>query len=286
MKKNLFQKNKRIICAFSLALSIVIAAAALSSCSIFGSGNAEKIPVLAYHKLIPAGSERGSGLEIDEAKFDKQMKYLHDKGYKTLTMDEFYKWHAGEIELPKKSVLITFDDGYYSMYYLVYPILKKYDQAATVFCIGRHIGETTDEFDYTDNVQDHYIGMDKIEEIRRDYPKFEFDSHTYIMHDRVNDEKPAEVFTKDQIMEDCKKMESMGFKDYLAYPWGTYTETMQEALKDSGIKMAFAYDPYYYALRSDDAYAVNRIKIGGGIGMREFKKIVKGKDKDCNNPDA
>ena len=286
MKKLLLQKYNRIICAILLALVAFIATATLNACSFIGGGNAEKIPVLAYHKLIPAGTDRNSGLEIDEAKFEKQMKYLHDKGYKTLTLDEFYQWHAGEIELPKKSVLITFDDGYYSMYYLVYPILKKYDQAATVFCIGRHIEDTTDEFDYTDNIQDHYIGMDKIEEIRKDYPKFEFQSHTYIMHDKVDGEKPAEVFTKEQMLEDCKTMESRGFTPYLAYPWGTYTEKMQEALKEGGIKMAFAYDPYYYALRSDDTYAINRIKIGGGIGMREFKKIIKGKDKGCNNPDA
>lgn len=278
MFRRLVSKRNKLITLIMLCMVTVLLPVIMTSCE--SRGNAEKIPVLAYHKLIPAGSERNSGLEIDEAKFEKQMKWLSDHGYKTLTLDEFYQWHAGMKELPKKSVLITFDDGYYSMYYLVYPILKKYDQAATVFCIGRHIGETTDEFDYNDNVQDHYMGMDKIEEIRKDYPKFEIQSHTFIMHDKTDDgEKPAEVFSYEQIMEDCKKMEPFGCT-YLAYPWGTYSETMQKALKDSGYKMAFAYDPFYYALPSDDTYAVNRIKIGGGISMREFKKIVKGKDSD------
>lgn len=267
-----------------ICILIIAAGVMLSGCSA-SSANADKIPVLAYHKLVPAGSERGSGLEIDEAKFDKQMKYLHDKGYKTLTMDEFYQWHSGEIELPEKSVLITFDDGYYSMYYLVYPILKKYDFAATVFVIGKHIEKTTDEFDYTDNVVDHYLGEDKISEIRRDYPKFQIESHTYAMHSRVDGEKPADVFTLEQMLADCKKMEPYGF-EYAAYPWGTYTETMQEAFKESGIRMAFAYNPYYYALRSDDTYAINRIKIGGGISMDDFKKIVKGKDSEYDNPAA
>lgn len=277
-------KMPKVLAMIMLCMVIVLLPLAATSCS--SRGNAEKIPVLAYHKLVPEGTERNSGLEIDAGKFEKQMKWLSDKGYKTLTLDEFYQWHAGMKELPEKSVLITFDDGYYSMYYLVYPILKKYDQAATVFCIGRHIGETTDEFDYEDNVQDHYMGKDKIEEIKKDYPKFEIQSHTFKMHDKTDDgEKPAEVFTHDQIVKDCKKMEPYGC-EYLAYPWGTYSETMQEALKDSGYKMAFAYDPFYYALRSDDSYAVNRIKIGGGISMRDFKKIVKGKDGDYDNPDA
>lgn len=274
MKKNILITIAVILC---LCFSF-------SSCSA-DSGNAEKIPVLAYHKLIPAGTERGSGLEIEDSEFEKQMKWLHDKGYKTLSLDEFYKWHAGEIELPKKSVLITFDDGYYSMYYLVYPILKKYDQSATVFIRGRLIRNTTDEFDYSDNVKNHYMGKDVIDEIRRDYPKFELESHTFDMHDKVDGEKPAESFTYEQIVDDCKKMQPYGFT-YLAYPWGTYSDTMQKAIKDSGYKMAFAYDPFYYALRSDDTYAVNRIKISGGISMRDFKKIVKGKSKKYNNPDA
>ena len=56
--------------------------------------------------------------------------------------------------------------------------------------------------------------------------------------------------------------------------------------KDSGYKMAFSYRPFYYATRSDDQYAVNRIKIGGKMELKEFKKIVNGKDKEYINPDA
>jgi peptidoglycan/xylan/chitin deacetylase (PgdA/CDA1 family) len=46
----------------------------------------------------------------------------------------------GEIQLPDKTVCITFDDGHKSNYQYVFPILKKYNLKATIFLIT---GQTT-----------------------------------------------------------------------------------------------------------------------------------------------
>ena len=235
---------------------------------------AQKIPVLTYHKIVPTGTEFETGLLITEETFDQQMKYLHDNGFTTLTPEEFYEWHAGKKEFPVKTVMVTFDDGFYGTYHLAYPIIKKYGQAATVFCIGKNINNTTDPFDPTDR-KDHYIGKDVIEMMREEYPRFTFESHTFDLHRRRKGKKPAESFTYEQFMEDCAKNEPYGFK-YIAYPWGTYSETMQNAIRDSGYKMAFTYGPFYYSKRTDDTFAVNRIKINGTKPLEDFIKIVNG----------
>ena len=245
---------------------------------------AQKIPIITYHKIIPKGHTFTSTLLVTEDTFEEHMKYLHDNGYKTITPDEFYQWHKGKKEFPVKTVMVTFDDGFYGTYYLAYPIIKKYDQAATVFCIGKNSEGVTDEFD-PDAPKDHYVRQDVIEKMRTEYPRFSFESHTYDMHNRVDGKKPAKGFTYEQIVEDCKKCDKFGFR-YLAYPWGTYSKKMQRALKDSGYKMAFAYRPFYYALRSDDRYAVNRLKISGKITMDNFIRIVSGEAEEMNNPDA
>ena len=153
---------------------------------------------------MPAGTEFETSLLIAEDTFDEQMKYLHDNGFTTLTLDEFYDWYKGDIEVPEKSVVVTFDDGYYGTYYLAYPIIKKYDQAATVFCIGHHIDEITAEWD-PNETEDHYICADVIEEMRQEYPRFSFESHTFNMHKEIDDEHPVNVFTYDQMMEDYMK---------------------------------------------------------------------------------
>ena len=242
-----------------------------------------EIPILAYHKIVPTGTDFESGLLIAEDDFDAQMKYLHDNGFTTLTLDEFYDWYQGK-DVPEKSVVITFDDGFYGTYYIAYPIIKKYEQAATVFCIGKNIKDTTDEWDPKAD-KDHYIGLDVIENMRKEYPRFTFESHTYDMHNKIDGKHPVKVLTYDQMMEDIKKNERCGFK-YLAYPWGDHNDTIKKALKDSGYKMAFNYRPFYYATRDDDMYAINRIKISGKIKMKDFKRIVNLEDDECRNPDA
>ncbi len=242
------------------------------------SDYAQKIPILAYHKVIPAGWEFNSSLNITADVLEEHFAYLHDNGFKTLTLDEFYEWHAGRLEVPVKSCVITFDDGFYGAYYLSYPIIKKFDQAATMFLIGKNIEDETHPYTpEEDGEQNHYVGKDVIDQVREDYPKFEFESHTFAMHNRVGGEEPALVYSYDQIMDDIAQNEKFGFR-YLAYPCGDYSETIQKALKDSGYKMAFAYDPFHYAKRSDDTYAVSRIKIPGKIEMDKFIRIVNGEE--------
>lgn len=280
MKRN--HSFKTLITPFIILISVLL----LTACSGGGEDGdqktAQRIPVLTYHKIVASGVEFKSDLLISEDTFDEQMKYLHDKGFKTLTMDEFYDWYKGG-DVPEKSVVITFDDGYYGDYYLAYPILKKYGQSATVFCIGHHIVEETPTAEWSTELEpNHYIGEDKIAEIREEYPAFALESHSFDMHRKKKGKHPVDIFSYDEMIEDIEKNAPYGFT-YMAYPWGDYNETMQKALADSGYKMAFTYGDYYYATRNDDQYAVNRIKIGGKMKMRKFKKIVNQKYDDYIN---
>ncbi len=221
---------------------------------------------------------------VEEGIFDDQMKYLHDNGYTTLTPDEFYQWHAGEKEFPKKSVMITIDDGCYDAYYIAYPIIKKYGFSATVFCIGKNLAGVTPEYNTDVNVND-YVREDVISKVREEYPRFYFESHTYNMHKRVDGKPPVSVFTYDQMMDDFNENAKYEFS-YLAYPWGNYSDTVWQVLEDCNYKMAFTYKPYYYALRSDNKYAVNRIKIPGNLPLDTFIDICEGKSASRDNPEA
>ena len=240
---------------------------------------AEMIPVLAYHKIKPWDkNDEATTLEMFDTTFEEEMNYLKDNGFTTLTLDEFYQWYMGEIEVPKKSVLITFDDGYYGTYYYAYPVIKKNEQAATVFTIGHLIEDKTAEWD-PEADEDHYIGLDVIEEARNEYPRYSYESHTFNMHKKIDGEHPADVFTKDEMVEDIRSNEKYGFT-YLAYPWGDYNKNFQDALKENGYKMAFGYRPFIYATRNDDQYAINRIRISGNCKLKEFKEIVNCRSKE------
>lgn len=280
------KQNHRSYSIFAAGLVVGLLCFVVAGCSGIKSAEAEKtpemIPVLTYHKIVASGVEFENNTLISEDTFDEQMKYLHDKGFTTLTMDEFYDWYKGG-DVPEKSVVVTFDDGYYGSYYLAYPILKKYGQAATVFVIGHHVEDTTDE--WSEELEpNHYVGRDVINEVRKEYPEFGFESHTFDMHRKIDGKHPVDVFTYDQMIEDINKNAEFSYK-YLAYPWGDFNETMQKALADSGYKMAFTYGNNYYATRNDDQYAVNRVKISGKMKLKKFKKIVNLKEKEYISAD-
>ena len=102
--------------------------------------NAKYVPILIYHNLTD-GSGPADSANLDVNIFREQMQYLHDNGYTTITPEQLQAWINGTAQLPPKSIMITFDDGYESVYTLGYPILKQYNMKATVFIVTRSIAD-------------------------------------------------------------------------------------------------------------------------------------------------
>ena len=238
---------------------------------------AQKIPVLTYHDLVPEGYEIVNGLTVPENVFREQMDYLKDEGFRTLSLDEFYQWYKGKLEVPERSCVVTFDDGAYEIYYLAYPIIRENDQCATEFCIGHHLDESngvTAPYTPEDGIARRY-GTDVLEKMRSEYPKFACESHTYNMHKRIDGYKPVNKLTYEEMLEDFQKNEKYDFH-YLAYPWGASNKDMRKAAKASGYRLGFGYGPFRYARRTDNPFNVRRIKVSAYYSMDTFREIVNG----------
>ncbi len=233
---------------------------------------AKKIPILTFHRIVSDEIKnnyfRNYQWVAKVSDFEKQMKYLYDNDYKTLSIDEFRNWYDGNIEYPKKTVLITFDDGDYEIYYLVLPILKKYNFKATSFIVGSRTKLTT--FPFINTYESKYLGLDKIKEVGRNYPNLEFQSHSYNLHYRSPSNMPIE-YSKDyyDLTSDFINNMKFGFK-YIAYPYGAYTKEIILAAKNSNIEMGFTFDKYVCATRNSPRYVIPRIKINGQITYSEF----------------
>jgi hypothetical protein len=126
------------------------------------------IPILVFHMLVSDDvkiskyfkNECVGSIDV----FNQIMEWLYLNNYKTINTEDFYYWYKGKIEYDPKTVLITFDDGYYDVYYLVYPILKKYNFKATSFIVGSRIKKKTPKYNKN---KFGYIGEDIIDKIRK-----------------------------------------------------------------------------------------------------------------------
>ena len=95
------------------------------------------IPVLVYHNMGP--EDRGR-LVIGVKKFEAQMKALRAEGFQSVSLSDYLEFAAGRKQLARKSVLITFDDGYRSFAQYARPILKDYGFTATLFVYTDFVG--------------------------------------------------------------------------------------------------------------------------------------------------
>ena len=90
-----------------------------------------QVLIFCYHRLVD--KIRYPGTEITPAAFEAQMKELKDKGITVISMQDLLAWKRGEKNIPPRSAVITFDDGWKSQYEVAWPILKKYGYPVTLF---------------------------------------------------------------------------------------------------------------------------------------------------------
>lgn len=230
---------------------------------------AQQIAVLSYHNIIPDGlsDEMKNEYTLTVSEFNKQMEYLYKNGYRTISAEEMYKWKNKEIDLPHKSVLITFDDGYCSFKYIVEPILEKYNFKAICFIIG----ESTEKL--TPNYDPNTYGTIGKDEIENHINNVEYGSHTYSMHHLTSDNKRiVEISSIDELKKDVELFNNNVFEaEYLAYPYYTYTKDYINVLKEYNYKLAFAGEEEM-ATRGVNNYKIPR--ISGVKSFEEFKEIL------------
>jgi peptidoglycan/xylan/chitin deacetylase (PgdA/CDA1 family) len=95
------------------------------------------VPVLTYHDIGPQAKGR---LVISVKSFEEQMRYLKDQGYRVISLSQFHDFLSLRRQLPRRAVVITFDDGYKSFMQYAYPVLKELGFPATLFVYTDYVG--------------------------------------------------------------------------------------------------------------------------------------------------
>jgi peptidoglycan/xylan/chitin deacetylase (PgdA/CDA1 family) len=91
-----------------------------------------QVAILMYHRVEPRKNPWFSPYSVTIPEFENQIIYLL-KHYTILPLNDLVDRIYEHKPLPKKAVVITFDDGYRDVYLHAYPILKRYGIPATVF---------------------------------------------------------------------------------------------------------------------------------------------------------
>jgi len=246
-----------------------------------------RIRILFYHSIDDSGSSMSASLEI----FERQMAFLKAEGYRALSMSDYLNNQCHDDAASRKSVLITFDDGFKSIYLHAFPILKRYGFTATIFLATDYIADSA-----------HWISrdLDLIEDVilkssakKKDLEKIkqasgfpllswseitemsdygiEFGSHTasHLWLGRTTREKAREDILRSKAV--IGKILNRPV-DWFSYPYSDYTPETKEIVRELGFRAACGGDPRVDRL-PNDLYGIKRTGPAPMESFFEFKFI-------------
>ncbi len=134
----IWKKYKKNIALIALVIVLLAAGTIFYASYDYQKYCREAVPILEYHGIGDAGGWSKS-LFVSTETFEKHLQYLHDNGYRMVSVKEMGEAFA-EGKSTTKMVVLTFDDGYLDNYTNVLPLLKKYGATATFFIVHSKIG--------------------------------------------------------------------------------------------------------------------------------------------------
>jgi peptidoglycan/xylan/chitin deacetylase (PgdA/CDA1 family) len=246
---------------------------------VAAQGEEVRLPILMYHQLT-----QNRNLEckhcITVAQLKKDLDWLIDHGYQTVSMAQVIDFCTNGTPLPPKPVVISFDDGFESFYAYAFPLLKEREMCAVLAIIGAE----TDRFS---NTQDHRLKYssctwEQLEELCAS-GLVELASHSWSLHTESGGRKGAAKMPGESIEEyrrvltrDVEKMRAAllahGLPDFVAYayPYGAYSTDSGEILSSLGVQAAFICDS-----------RVNILHRGSTIGLMELKRFNRAPGSFC-----
>ncbi|MDH5257662.1 MAG: polysaccharide deacetylase family protein [Gammaproteobacteria bacterium] len=223
----------------------------------------QTIPILCYHRF-------GSGhakLAVSEKNFQQQMQYLKDNNYNVIPINDVYDFLRNKKPLPKKSVVITIDDGYKSTYDTAFPILKSFNFPATLFLYTDFTG-ARDAINWKQAKLMNDSGLIDIQPHSKTHPNMSL---------KKDNESDTEYLKRmsEEIENPGNKIKSHLKYDMqtFAYPYGDTNANIIDILKTNKYKLGVTVQPGTNTAFAHP-YMLQRTMIFGDHSMKDFTKAL------------
>ena len=203
-----------------------------------------RIPILMYHSIC--NDDPNNSLMIPTEMFAEQMEWLRENNFTAMSMDDVIEaMNTGKV--PKRPVLITFDDGYADNYINAFPELKNNNLKGTFFIISDTI---TEEGGY-------YMSTSMLKEMKE--AGMEIENHT-ANHLELNNLSREDAIDSIKRGQEFLRSVIGSNGNYLCYPVGRYSDETIEIQKELGIKAALTTQGGISSI-ADGKYELKRIRI-------------------------
>lgn len=201
-----------------------------------------------YHGVAPTYDPDFKTVSVQD--FDRQMEYFK-KNFDIIPLSPACEMKLSKFKTKRRTLTISFDDGFLNNLVCAYPILEKYQIPATVFVCGisttdnpdLYIGQFRDRLKCTQENEIYWnlLNRDKLKELS-EKPLIEIGSHCNY-HIRL-----TEIVNYDQLRDELrvskKNIEDLIQKPVtsLAFPFGAYNDCIVAHAKIAGYKNLLSVD--------------------------------------------
>ncbi|HET9339005.1 MAG TPA: polysaccharide deacetylase family protein [Casimicrobiaceae bacterium] len=224
----------------------------------------QTVPILCYHRF----GTRANTLTVTPQSFEAQMRYLKDNGYTVVPLPRLVDYLDGRIALPRKSVVLTIDDGYRSTYEIAWPILKRYGFPATVYLYTDFVG-AGDALNWAQMKEMTASGLVDIQPHSKTHSNLTMklaDENEARYRERVR----REVETPIEVIRERLGEATVSY----AFPYGDVNDTVVEFLRAKNVRMGVTVTPGGNAFFAPPVM-LRRSMVFGGDELDVFKaKLV------------
>ena len=214
------------------------------------------VPILMYHLVNdpPAGAPLPE-LYVATADFAGQMRWLKGKGYTAVTLEQVYDLWTKGVALPRRPVVLTFDDGYRSIWANALPILRRMRWPGLLYL----------QLDMLENTSQGGISPSQVRALLG--AGWELESHT-MTHPELPPLDDARLTAE---LVDSRREIRRRFDRparFFCYPAGRYDARVVDAVRKAGYLTATT--TQYGNAGPDQMLTLNRVRINRSDGVEGF----------------
>ena len=207
-----------------------------------------RVPILIYHDILP---QKQVSFDLSPNELEQHFQLIRESGVTPISLDQLMNHLQTGLPLPKKPILLTFDDGYSGHYEYVYPLLKKYGYPAVFSVYTNAIGKNTGK---------SHVSWEQLRQMAAD-PLVTIASNSVTQPGDLRVMPPEQLQTE---VTESKRIlaANLGIPiRYFTYPGGKYDERVAQSLYAAGYQLALTMndDRQQFAAFSDSLLAVKRI---------------------------
>ncbi len=241
------------------------------------------VPILMYHSILKDPGRSGKYVVTPDT-LENDMKYLREHGYVTVFVRDLVNYVYYDVPLPKKPVILTFDDGHYNNITYLLPLLQKYDMKAVISVVGSY----TEQFSKADghNPNYSYLTWEDIKELEES-GRIEIANHTYHLHEKSS-RKGCNIISGEstegyqvELKRDLEELQ-VTLKDKseisppitFTYPFGYICPQSQKPIEETGFLASLScYERINRISKNKNClYTLGRFNRPEGISTEEFMK--------------